>query len=83
MYVYESMYLYYLLLLGIYALLFDKLWDLLMYLNVSIMHYILSEDLYVPQTAGVWIARWLSSQATTDGIVFHIVLAKIVNSYEI
>ena len=59
MHVYYLMYFYYLLLFVIHVLLLDKLGDLLMYLGLSVMHCISAELLYVCQTAGVWIGKWL------------------------
>ena len=57
--VYHSMYFYYLLLFVIHVLLLDKLGDLLMYLNLSAIRCISAEPLYVCQTVGVWIGKWL------------------------
>ena len=59
MHVYYSMYFYYLLLFVIYVLSLDKLWDLLMYLSLSVMCCISAELSYVCQTVGVWIGKWL------------------------
>ena len=59
MHVYLSMYFHYLLLFIIHMLLLDKLGDLLMYLSLSLIHYISAEPLYVCQTVGVWIGEWL------------------------
>ena len=59
MHVYHSMYFYYLLLFGIHVLSLDKVGNLLMYLSLSVMHYISAELLYVCQTVGVWIGKWL------------------------
>ena len=59
MYVYYSMYFYYLLLFVIYVLSLDKFGDLLMYLSLSVMHCISAELLYVCQTVGVWIGKGL------------------------
>ena len=59
MYVYYSMYFYYFLLFIIHVLSLHKLEDLLMYLSLSVMHPISNELLYVCQTVGDWIGKWL------------------------
>ena len=59
MHVYYSMDFYYLLLFVIHVLSLDKLGDLLMYLSLSVIHYISAELLYVCQTIAVWIGKWL------------------------
>ena len=59
MHVYHSMYFYYLLLLVIHVILLDKLGDLLMYLSLSVIRCISAEPLYVCQTVGVRIRKWL------------------------
>ena len=59
MHVYYSMYFYYLLWFVIQMLLLDKLGDLLMYLSLSVMRCISVELLYICQTVGVWIGKWL------------------------
>ena len=59
MHVYHSMYFLYLLLFVIHVLLLDKLGDLLMYLSLSTIRRISAELLYVCQTVGVWIGKWL------------------------
>ena len=59
MHVYYLMYFYYLLLLVIHVISLDKLRDLLMYLSLSVMHYISAELSNVHQTVGVWIGKWL------------------------
>ena len=61
MHVYHSMYFYYLLLFVIYVLSLNKLGDLLMYFSLSVMGCISAELLFVCQTAGVWIGKWLSN----------------------
>ena len=58
MHVYYSMY-FHLLLFVIHVLSLDKLGDLLMYLSLSVIHYISAELLYVCQTVGVWIGKGL------------------------
>ena len=58
MHVYYSMYFYCLLLFIIHVLSLDKLGDLLMYLSLSVMRYILADLSYVCQTVGVWIGKW-------------------------
>ena len=59
MHVYYSMYFYYLLLFIIYELSLGKLGDLLMYLSLSVMRCISADLLYICQTVGVWIGKWL------------------------
>ena len=59
MHVYNSMYLYYLLLFVTHVLLLDALEDLLMYLSLSAMCCISAELSYVCQTVGIWIGKWL------------------------
>ena len=59
MHVYHSMYFHYLLLLVIHVILLDTLGDLLMYLSLSAIRCISAEPLYVCQTVGVWIGKWL------------------------
>ena len=59
MYVYHSMYLYYLLLFVIHVLPLNKLGDLLMYLSLSVMHCVSAELSHVCQTVGIWIGKWL------------------------
>ena len=59
MHVYYSMYFYYLLSFVIHILSLDKLGDLLMYLSLSVIRCISAELLYVCQTIGVWIGKWL------------------------
>ena len=59
MYVYYSMYFYYLLLFDIHLLSLDKLGDLLMYLSLSVMRCISAELFYVCWTAGVLIGKCL------------------------
>ena len=59
MHVYHSMYFYYLLLFIIHVLVLDKLGDLLMHLSLSAIRCISAEPLYVCQTVGVWIGKWL------------------------
>ena len=59
MHVYHSMYFHYLLLFVIHVLFLDKLGDLLMYLSLSAIRCISAEPLYVCQTVGVWIGKWL------------------------
>ena len=59
MYVYYTMYFYYLLLFVIHVLSLDKLGDLLMYLSLSMIRCISAELLYVCQTIGVWIRKGL------------------------
>ena len=59
MHVYYSMYFYYFLLFVTHVLSLDKLEDLLLYLSLSVMHCILTELLYVCQTVGVCIGKWL------------------------
>ena len=59
--IYYSMYFYYLLLLVIHVLSWDKVGDLLMYLSLSVMRCVSAELSYVCQTVGVWIGMWLSS----------------------
>ena len=61
MHVYYSMYFYYLLLFVIHVLSLDKLGDLLMYLSLSVLHCISAVLLYICQTVGVWIGKWLSN----------------------
>ena len=75
--VYYLMYFYYPLLLVIYMLSVDKLVDLLLYLTLSMMCYIAAELLYVYQTVGVWIGKWLPNLATTDHIASHVGLTEI------
>ena len=53
MYVYYSIYFYYLLLFVIHLLSLDKLGDLLIYLSLSVMRCISAEFTYVCQTVGV------------------------------
>ena len=53
MHVYYSMYFYDLLLFVVHVLSVDKLVDLLIYLNLSVMHCISAELSYVCQTVGV------------------------------
>ena len=60
MYLYYSMYFYYLLLLVIHVLSLDKLGDLPMYLSLSLICCISAELLYVFQTVGVCIGKWFS-----------------------
>ena len=57
MHVYCWMYIYYLLFFLVHVLSLDNLWDLLMYLNLSVMRYISAELSYVCQTVGVWIRK--------------------------
>ena len=57
MHIYYSIYFYYLLLFIIYVLSLDKLGDLLMYLSLSIVRYILAELLYACQTVSVLIGK--------------------------
>ena len=57
--VYYSMYFYYLLLFIIPVLSLNKLGDLLMYVSLSIMRCISAEHLYICQTVGVFIGKWL------------------------
>ena len=57
MYVYYSMYFYYLLLFVMHVLSLDKLEDLLIYLSLSVMRCISAELLYACQTVGVWIGK--------------------------
>ena len=59
MHVYYSMYFYYLLWFIIYMLSLDKLVDLFMYLRLDVMHCISAELLYICQTVGVLIGKWL------------------------
>ena len=59
MYVYYSIYFYYLLLFVIHVLSLDKLRDLLMYLSLSVMHCISTKLAYICETVGVWIGKWL------------------------
>ena len=57
--VYHSMYFYYLLLFVIHVLLLDKLADLLLYFNLSVIRCISAEVLCICQTVGVHIGKWL------------------------
>ena len=57
--VYYLMYFYYLLLFVIHVLSLDQLGNLLMYLSLSVMSCISAELLYVCQTVGIWIGKWL------------------------
>ena len=57
--VYYSMYIYYLLLFVSHVLSLDKLVDLLMSLNLNVMHCISANLLYICPTVGVWIRKWL------------------------
>ena len=59
MHVYQWMYCHYLLLFVIHVLLLNKFGDLLMYLSLSTRRCISAEPLYVCQTVGVWIGKWL------------------------
>ena len=61
MHVYHSMYFHYLLLFAIHVLLLQKLGNLLMYSSLSVIRCISAEPLYVYQTVGVWIGKWLSN----------------------
>ena len=61
MHVYYLIYFYYLLSFVIFMLSLHQLGDLLMYLTLSVMHCISAELLYVCQTVGVWIGKWLSN----------------------
>ena len=59
MHVYNSIYFYHFLLFVIHVLSLDKLGDLLMYLSLSVMRCISADLLYICQTVGVWIGKWL------------------------
>ena len=59
LHVYHPMYFHYLLLLVIHVILLDKLGDLLMYLSLRAIRCISAEPLYVCQTVGVWIGKWV------------------------
>ena len=59
MYMYHSMYFYYLLLFIIYVLSLDKLEDLLMYLSLSVTRCISAKLFHVSQTVGVLIGKQL------------------------
>ena len=83
MHVYHSMYFHYLLLFIIHVLSLDKLGDLLMYLSLSVMCCISAELLYVCQTVGVWIGKWLPNEATTDNKTSHADFTKIGSSHKI
>ena len=61
MYVYYSIYFYYLLLFVIHMLSLDKLKNLLLYIRLSMMRCISGELLYICQTVGVCIGKWLSN----------------------
>ena len=71
MYVHYSMYFYYLLLFVIHVLSLDKFGDLLMYLSLSVIRYTSAELSYACQTAGVWIGKQLSNEATADDTALH------------
>ena len=59
MYIYYTMYFYYLLLFVNHVLLLDKLGDLPMYLSLSVICCISAELLYICQTVGVCTGKWL------------------------
>ena len=81
--VYYSIYFYYLLIFIIHVLSLDKLEDLLIYLNLSVIHCILAELFHVCQTIGVLIGNWLPDWATTDDIASYVGLTEIGSSCEI
>ena len=54
-----------------------------MYLSLNIMHYISTELLYVCQTVGVRIGKWIPDLATSDDIVSNVRLNEIGSTYEI
>ena len=81
--VYNSMYFYYLLLFVMHVLSFDKLGNLLMYLSLSGIRCISAKLLYVCQTIGARIGKWLPKQATADNIVSYIGSTEIGNSCKI
>ena len=83
MHVYYSMYFYYLLLFVTPVLSLDKLGDLLMYFSLSVMRCISAELLYVCQTVGVCIRKWLPNSATTNDIAFYVGFTKIGSSDKI
>ena len=83
MHVYYTIYFYYLLLFVLHVLRWDKLGDLLMYLSLSMMRCISTELLYVGQTVGVWIGKWLLDLATTDDTASHTGFTEIGSSCEI
>ena len=83
MHVYYSMCFHYLLLFVIHVILLDKLGDLLMYLSLSAIRYISAEPLYVCQTVGVWIGKWLPNYAATNDTTLHTGFTKIGSSHEI
>ena len=59
MHVYHSMYFHDSPLFVIHVLSLDKLGDLLMYLSLSMIRCISAELLYICQTVGAWIGKWL------------------------
>ena len=81
--VYYSMYFYYLLLFVIHVLSLHKLEDLLLYFSLYVMCYLSAELLYVYQTVGVCIRKWLADQTTTDDTASYLGFAKIDSSKEI
>ena len=61
MYVYYSMYFYYLQLFVVHVLSLDKLGDLLTYFSLSVIRCMSSELSYICQTVDVWIGKWVSN----------------------
>ena len=59
MHVYYLRYFYYLLLFVIHVLSLDKPGNLLRYFSLSVMRSISARHLYVYQTVGVWIEKWI------------------------
>ena len=83
LHIYYSKYFYYLLLFVTHVLSLDKLGDLLMYLSLSMMRCISAELLYICQTIGVYIRKWLPDQATTNNRASYVDFSKIGSPDEI
>ena len=83
MHVYHAMYFYDFLSFVIYVFSLDKLGDLLMHLSLSVIHCISAEPLYVCETVGVWIGKWLPNQATIDDTTLHTGFIKKGSSQDI
>ena len=76
-------YFYYLLLFITHVLLLAKLGDLLMYLSLSVIRSILAELLYVCQTVGVCIRKWLPNLVSIDNTALYVSFSKIGISFKI
>ena len=83
MYVYYTMYFYYLHLFLIHVLSLDKPWGTAHVSQLLCAALHLSRILYVCQTAGGVIGMWLSHWTITEYIVLYVGLIEIGSFHEI